>query len=246
MSAPAARSDLHRSADRFTTVGDGFRTRHSFSFGPHYDAGNTSFGLLLVHDEHLLQAGSGFDLHAHRDLEIVTWVLQGSLAHQDSTGRSGSVGPGVVQRLSAGSGVRHSELNPTGEPLRFIQAWVVPDAAGRPPAHEQRSFDPAALGRGLVAVASGRDHPGAVRLGNRHAALLVARLAPGQALELPTAPWLHLYVASGAVRVAGAGVLAAGDAVRLTGAAGVTVEGVGVERTRHSEVLVWEMHAQLG
>ena len=246
MSTPAPRLDLHRAGDRFTTAWDGGQTHHSFSFGPHYDAANTGFGVLLLHDEHLLEAGAGFDPHPHRDLEIVTWVLQGSLAHQDSTGRYGSVGPGRVQRLSAGSGVRHSEQNPNLETLRFVQAWVVPDVPGQPPVYEERDFTAEVLGRGLVPVASGREHLGAVRLGNREVVLLVTRLDPGQTVALPTAPFLHLYVASGAVRVTGAGVLMAGDALRLTGAEGVTVTGVGVEEARNSEVLVWEMHAQLG
>lgn len=253
MSAPSPPSvDVRRAADRFCTRSDGIESRHSFSFGPHYDPGNTAHGLLVAHNEERLSPGAGFDPHPHRDMEVVTWVLEGSLAHTDSTGRSGVVVPGAVQRMSAGTGVLHSERNDenpldSGRPqgtTRFVQAWVVPDERGLEPAYEQQDVAPLLEGGALVPVASGLpEHVGAapVRLAQRAAALHVARLQPGQDVGLPEAPYLHVFVARGAVVLEGAGALEEGDAVRFTAAGGQRVTA-----SEPAEVLVWEMHAGTG
>jgi len=243
--------DVRRAADRSTTALAWLDSRHSFSYGHHYDPANTSHGLLLVNNEDRVATGTGFATHPHRDLEIVTWVLSGSLVHEDSTGRRGVVHPGLAQRISAGRGVLHSERNDAyrleperpREPVHFVQMWVTPDQPGLDPGYESRELDDGVLAAGLVPVASGMPrHAGAaaVRIANRSAALHAARLQPGQTVTLPEAPYLHLFVPRGEVDLEGAGALAAGDAVRCTATGGQTLTA----RTP-AEVLVWEMHADL-
>jgi redox-sensitive bicupin YhaK (pirin superfamily) len=229
---------VRRSGDRFRTGSSGVDSRHSFSFGRHYDPANTSFGSLVLHDEHALAAGAGFDLHAHRDVEVVTWVLDGVLRHEDSTGRRGELRPGSVQRMSAGSGVQHAE-RAGGVPTRFVQAWVVPDEPGGEPEHAQCDVGELLRGGGLVRVVSGRHDDVPVRLRSRHAALHVGRLAAGEQADLPDAPFVHLFVSRGTVSLEGAGPLVEGDAGRLTGARRLTAR-------EPAEVLVWEMHTALG
>lgn len=248
--------DVRRSADRFTTKIDWLDSKHSFSFGRHYDPRNTGHGLLLVNNDDLVRAGSGFDTHPHQDMEIVTWVMRGSLVHQDSTGHSGIIYPGLAQRMSAGTGILHSEKNDSwrldssasasehDEPVHFVQMWVVPDEPGVTPGYEQLEVGDELIRGGLVPVASGMPaHAGstAIRIRNRHAALHVARLAPGASVTLPEAPYLHLFVPRGTVDLEGAGALHEGDAVRFTGVGGnrVTATGEG------AEILVWEMHASV-
>jgi quercetin 2,3-dioxygenase len=245
--------DVRRSADRFRTETGWLESRHSFSFGYHYDAANTSFGLLMVSNDDVVVAGTGFDSHPHRDMEIVTWVLRGSLVHQDSTGRSGVIYPGLAQRMSAGSGILHSEKNDswrlTGEPshdepVRFVQMWVVPDQAGITPGYEQLEIEDTLRTGGLVTVASGmpahRD-VSAIRIHQRDAALHAARLHPGGSVALPSAPYAHVYVADGVVELEGAGRLGTGDAARVTGA-----EGQRITAAEPAEVLVWEMRSRIG
>jgi redox-sensitive bicupin YhaK (pirin superfamily) len=241
--------DVHRSSDRFVTDFGWLDSKHSFSFGQHHDRTNTHHGLLLVNNDDVVLPGTGFETHPHRDMEIVTWVIRGSLVHQDSTGHSGVIYPGLAQRMSAGAGILHSEKNDTwrlaGErhkvPVHFVQMWVVPDVGGITPGYEQLEMDSELLGGGLVPVASGMDkHDGAsaIRIKNRFAALHAARLEPGQSVELPDAPFLHLFVPRGTVALEGAGQLDEGDAVRFTATGGQRVTAID-----SSEILVWEMHA---
>src|SRR5437868_15358426 len=117
---------IRRAADRAVTTTSWLHSRHSFSFGDHYDAANTHHGLLLVNNDDIVAPAAGFDTHPHRDMEIVTWVLSGQLAHADSMGNSGVIYPGLAQRMSAGTGVQHSEKNgSSSEPAHFVQMWVV-------------------------------------------------------------------------------------------------------------------------
>ena len=248
MTAPQL--DVRRAADRFATRIPWLDSKHSFSFGGHYDPANTHHGLLLVNNDDVVAPGTGFDTHPHRDMEIVTWVLRGSLVHQDSTGHAGVIHPGLAQRMSAGTGILHSEKNDSwrlagerhAEPVHFVQMWVVPDEAGVTPGYAQREIDAELLSGALVPVASGRLEHGdsAIRIANRYATLHAARLEPGRAVTLPDAPYLHLFVARGAVELEGAGALDAGDAVRFTATGGHRVTA-----TEAAEILVWEMHASL-
>lgn len=231
---------VRRSAGRFVTGEAGIVSRHSFSFGPHYDPGNTSYGLLLMHAEHLLEPGAGFGPHPHRDLEVVTWLLDGALAHENSSGEVSLLRPGQVQRLSAGTGVRHAERNAAAGATRFVQMWIAPDEGTRAASYEQGEVDPG--GGRLVPVASGRSgQEAAVRLGNRHATLHVARLGAAEAVPLPAAPYVHLYVAEGDLDLDAAGRLEQGDAARLT-----RYGGGRICASRPSLALVWEMHVTPG
>ena len=236
--------DVRRADQRCTTRTGWLVSRHSFAFGSHYDPANTSFGLLLASNDHSVAPGAGFADHVHRDTEVVTWVLEGALAHRDCTGCSGVVHPGSAQRMSAGSGVVHSERNAAPDrPLRFVQMQVQPDQPSVQPGYEQRELDPSELAGAWCTVASGlprhADSAG-VRIHQRDAALHVARLRPGQEVLLPEAPYLHAYLASGSADVESAGLLHTGDAVRITGSGGQRLSA----RTP-VEVLVWEMHAAL-
>jgi quercetin 2,3-dioxygenase len=246
---PRPAIDVRRADQRFATRAGWLDSKHSFSFSHHYDPTNTHHGLLLVSNDDIVAPGTGFDTHPHRDMEIVTWVLEGSLVHQDSAGNSGVIYPGLAQRMSAGRGILHSEKNDawrlTGgadhtDPVRFIQMWVLPDETGGEPGYEQLEVDGALGGGTLVPVASGmaaHEADAAIRIRNRSAALHVARLAPGQSVRLPDAPFLHLFVARGTVDLEGSGPLAEGDAVRFTATGGHQVTA-----TDPSEILLWEMH----
>jgi redox-sensitive bicupin YhaK (pirin superfamily) len=242
--------DIRRASDRFATQIDWLDSKHSFSFGGHYDPSNTHHGVLLVNNDDVVAPGMGFETHPHRDMEIVTWVLRGQLVHQDSEGHNGVIYPGLAQRMSAGRGILHSEKNDawrlTGadensDPVHFVQMWVVPDEQRIDPGYEQLEIDDELLRGGLVPVASGmakHDGAAAIRIKNAYAALHVARLETGGSVTLPDAPYVHLFVPRGTVELEGAGPLAEGDAVRLTG-----VGGQRITATDAAEILVWEMHA---
>ncbi|MEV4631980.1 pirin family protein [Rhodococcus coprophilus] len=250
--------DVRRADARDKTRIGWLDSKHSFSFGHHYDPANTHHGVLMVNNDDIVAPGTGFDTHPHQDMEIATWVLEGSLVHQDSTGNSGVLYPGLAQRMSAGTGILHSEKNDSwrfdgaagihadrhDNPVHFIQMWVLPDESGITPGYEQLEIDHELLAGGLVPVASGMkayaDHS-AIRIRNKYAAMHVARVQPGQPVSLPDAPYLHVFVARGEAALEGAGPLAEGDAVRISGGGGqmlTTATG--------AEVIVWEMHATLG
>jgi redox-sensitive bicupin YhaK (pirin superfamily) len=226
--------EIRRGTGRFLTRGEGHFTRHSFSFGEHYDPDNVRFGSLVCHDDHLLGPGVGFDEHPHRDLEIVTWVLTGELHHSDSSGHTGVVRPGEVQVLSAGSGVTHAEIAGPSGPTRFVQAWLAPAEIGTPPAY---SVTPVSLTPGELTEV--------VRIGD--ATFRVARLAagdtvelPGDTVELPGEPLQHVYVASGAlVRSSMAEPLAEGDAFRFVRTEDEQSPGHTVTAAVPTELLVW-------
>jgi redox-sensitive bicupin YhaK (pirin superfamily) len=228
--------DIRRAADRFHTQLDWLDSWHSFSFGSHYDPANTGFGLLVVSNDDVVHGGGGFGTHPHRDMEIVTWVLSGELEHRDSTGTRGIIYPGLAQRMSAGSGITHSEMNASATAgVHLVQMWVLPDTRGIAPGYEQRDVNDALADGGLVPVASGQGHEGAIAIHQRDAALFAGRLAPGEAVTVPEGPHAHVYVATGAAALDGDTSLGAGDAARLTdaGALPLTAAGEG------AEVLVW-------
>lgn len=244
------RAEVQRGRGRFATWLDWLESKHSFSYGPHYDPANTHFGLLLVSNEDVVRAGAGFDMHPHHDAEIVTWVLSGSLVHRDSAGHRGVIHPGLAQRMSAGIGILHSEMNDSwrldggpehDEPVHYVQMWVAPDRVGFDPEYEQLDVSAELARGGWVTVASGRpEHrdQSATRIHQRDAALHVARLAADTGVNIPAAPYVHLFVAAGAVDLEGAGRLDAGDAARVRAA-----DGQRLVAAAPAEVLVWEMHA---
>ena len=231
--------DVRRAADRFTTTADGRTTRHSFSFDRHYDPANVGHALLVAHNDDLVAPGHGYDPHPHLDTEIVTWVLAGSLAHEDTDGHRGVVVPGEVQVLSAGSGVVHSERNDAPgarEPVRFVQMWLTPREPGLPPSYAQADVAADLAGGGWVPLASGLTGTDAAVPVRTGALLLVARPAAGAVLTLPEAPAVHLFVARGSVDLEGAGALAEGDAARMPDGGRV------LTALADAEVLAWAMH----
>jgi redox-sensitive bicupin YhaK (pirin superfamily) len=232
--------EIRPAADRFRTATGWLDSHHSFSFGPHFDPTNLGFGLLLVHNDEVVAPGTGFDTHPHRNEEIVTWVLRGALEHQDFEGNSGVVYPGLAQRMSAGRGIRHSEKNDAGEPVRYVQMWVQPDEPDLTPSYQQLEVDDMLRNGELVPIASGLpQHAGstAIRINQKNAGMYVARLRPGATVALPVAPYVHLFVALGSATLEGAGDLGTADAARLVDGGGQRVTA-GPEG---AELLVWEM-----
>ena len=192
-------------------------SRHTFSFGDYDDPEHMQFSDLRVINEDRVVAGAGFPTHSHRDMEIVTYVLEGALAHTDSTGTSSVIQVGDVQRMSAGTGISHSEYNASKtEPVHFLQIWIVPNQRGIKPGYEQRSFDLKNNRAGwlLVAAPDGRD--GAVKV-HQDAALSIAVLASGKELNYSLKPgrraWLQ--VARGKTTVNGT-ALETGDGAAIT------------------------------
>ncbi|WP_199742869.1 pirin family protein [Nocardia stercoris] len=245
MAQLAAQVRVIRGDQRYDWRNEWLDSRQSFPFTGNFDLAAHAHGLLLVHNDDIVDPGEGFDSHQHRDMEIVTWVLEGSVVHKDSEGHSGVVYPGLAQRMSAGTGILHSERNGAGrretQRLRVVQMWIPPDETGVAPSYQDLDISTPLAGNALVTVASGmpRDRDdAAVTIGNRFAALHVARLDPGRSVTVPDAPYGHVYVATGSVDFEGQGALAQGDAVRLTG-----IGGQRITATAPAEVLIWEMHA---
>ena len=206
--------------------------------------------MLVVSNHDTIAPRSGFDTHPHRNMEIVTWVLNGSLVHQDSEGHAGVIYPNLAQRMTAGTGIRHSEkndqpaVNPdVGQPLDLIQMWVVPDEREVAPGYEQLELDSSDLHGRLAVVASGMARhrsQAAIRIRNQYAALHIGRLDPGDSVTVPGAPYAHVYLARGRMDLEDEGALQAGDAARLTAAGQRRLTAA-----EPSEVLIWEMHASL-
>lgn len=230
--------EIHRAKDRFHTKINWLDSWHSFSFGSHYSPDNVHHGLLLVSNDDVIQPGTGFMTHPHQDMEIVTWVLEGELEHRDSEGNRGVITPGLAQRMSAGTGIWHSEMNPSStKPVRLVQMWVPPDTRRIQPSYEQLDISRDLAGGGLVPVASGRQK-GAIAIRQKDATLWAARLSPGAKVSVPEASHAHLFVATGDIDLESAGALAMGDAARLTeaGQRKVTAGSTG------AEILIWETH----
>jgi len=234
--------DIRRNSQRFLTKIDWLDSRHSFSFGPHYDPENTHFGLLLVSNHDVIEPDTGFSTHPHRDMEIVTWVLSGELEHKDSEGHVGLIHPGLAQRMSAGTGIWHSEMNATsGAPVELVQMWVVPDTEKVRPAYMELDINSELDRGGLIPIASGQGHDAAISIRQKDVVLLAGRLKAGERITLPDAPFLHLYVAKGEADLEGRGWMAKGDAARILATPGLTLTA-GPEG---AEVLVWEMAAYI-
>ncbi|MEU0223492.1 pirin family protein [Streptomyces sp. NPDC006284] len=214
--------DVRRADERFPG-GDpaaGIISRHAFSFGPHYDPDHLRFGALIACNEERLASGAGFDEHPHSHTEIVTWVVEGELTHRDTAGHETVVRAGDVQRLSSAAGVRHVERNDGPAPLTFVQMWLAPLTPGGEPAYE-------------IVPGIADSTPYAVP--EAGAMLHVRRLAAGERTAVPDGAYVYVHVVRGSVRL-DAEHLEAGDAARVTGAAGVDAVAV-----TPAEVLVWEM-----
>lgn len=238
MAIPAI--DVRRAGERFHTRLPWLESHHSFSFSRHYDPANMGHGLLLVSNDDIVRAGTGFSTHPHQDMEIVTWVLSGELEHKDSVGNLGVIYPGLAQRMSAGTGIWHSEMNPSkGQDVHLVQMWVPPDTERIDPEYEQLDINAELDKGGLVPIASGRGHHAAITIRQRDAVLWGGRLRPGETVVVPDARMAHVFVAAGGVGMEGAGQLSAGDAVRLVQAGSPRL--VADDAPGGAEVLIWEM-----
>jgi redox-sensitive bicupin YhaK (pirin superfamily) len=228
--------DVRRAETRPRTRIGWLDSSHSFSFGGHYDPANTHHGLLLVSNDDRVAPNTGFSTHPHQDMEIVTWVLSGRLEHKDSEGNKGELYPGLAQRMSAGTGIWHSEMNPsTSEDVHFVQMWVVPDTERVDPGYEQLDINQELDRGGLQVIASGSGHDAAISIRQRGAVLWGGRLRAGETVKVPEGRYAHLFVAKGILDLEGAGTLAAGDAARLAGAGTPEVTA----GSDGAEVLIW-------
>jgi len=191
--------------------------RHSFSFGDYHDPAHMGYRALRVLNDDRVAAGGGFDPHPHADMEIVTYMLDGALQHKDSMGNGSVIRPGEIQRMSAGSGVVHSERNASRtDPVRLLQIWILPRRRGKPPSYEQKALAPAELADRLHLAASGTPGRGAVAI-DQDADLWIARLAKDATVRHAFAKDRHgwLQVARGAVEVNGQR-LAEGDGAAIS------------------------------
>jgi quercetin 2,3-dioxygenase len=226
---------IQRSNERAFFDHGWLQTYHSFSFADYVDPNNENWGALRVFNDDTIAGGTGFPTHPHRDMEIVTYVLAGELAHQDSMGNRGVVGPGGVQFMSAGTGVQHSEYNNSGDkPLHLVQMWVLPGKIGTPPSYGQIDF-PAGdrLNRWLTIVSGEEAVEAPIRI-TQQATFKVTRLEDGSVVhEFAPQRYGFLFVAEGTIDVNG-DRLRAGDAIRTYDVARAAVKGSG-------EVVLWDL-----
>lgn len=233
----AARNEVRRSNERGHADHGWLNSYHSFSFADYFDPQHMEYGPLRVINEDRVKPGAGFGTHGHRDMEIISYVLSGELAHKDSIGNGSVIRPGDVQRMSAGSGIRHSEFNPSdSRPVHFLQIWIQPNVHGIQPSYEEKRFAEADKRGQLRLIASPDGAAGSVMI--HQDARLYAGLFDGveqAALEVPEGRRIYLHVARGAIDANGV-ELAAGDALKLADVSKLTL------RNGHdAEVLVFDL-----
>jgi redox-sensitive bicupin YhaK (pirin superfamily) len=210
---------------------------HSFSFADYYDPAHMGFGALRVINEDRVQPGKGFGTHGHRDMEIITYVLEGALAHKDSMGNGSVIKPGDVQRMSAGSGVTHSEFNQSAsEPVHLLQIWIEPNVSGIRSSYEEKHFDADSLRGQLRLIASSDARDGSVLI-HQNASVYAARLDGNDSVTHPLAPGrlAYVHVARGKVDVNG-NALGAGDALKASGESQIVLS-----RPDNAEVLLFDL-----
>ncbi|MFN7957640.1 MAG: pirin family protein [Holophagaceae bacterium] len=212
-------------------------TRHTFSFGDYFDPEHTQFRALRVLNEDRVQPGKGFGTHGHRDMEILTWVLSGTLEHRDSLGTHGVIRPGEAQVMSAGTGIRHSEFNGSAEePVHFLQIWILPERQGLTPRYDQAAFLEADLRNRLRLIASPDGAGGSVRL-FQDVRVFAARLDAGRedTAAIPPGQAGFLQVATGSVTLAGR-TMNAGDSACIEGE-----PSIGVVAGSPAEILFFDL-----
>ena len=200
---------------------------HSFSFGDYYDPEHMGISILRVINDDRVAPTGGFPTHGHRDMEIVSYVLSGVLEHKDSIGNGSVIGPGYVQRMSAGTGVRHSEYNPSDtDEVHFLQIWLMPNREGVAPGYEQRRFDPEER-RGRLRLLVSPDGRFDSIPANQDGLLYGTLLSPGETVDYtpPAGRQTYVHVATGSVSVNGE-VLKAGDGATIAGEASILMEGI--------------------
>lgn len=230
-------NEIRRSNERGYADHGWLKSFHTFSFADYFDPEHVEFGPLRVINEDRVQAGAGFGTHGHKDMEIISYVLAGELAHKDSMGNGSTIRPGDVQRMSAGSGVRHSEFNPSSsEPVHFLQIWIQPDARGIEPSYEEKRFA-AEEKRGRLRVIASPDQADGSVLIHQDTRVYAGLFDGAETATLNVKPGRRIYVhvARGAV-TANDVALNSGDALKVTG----TTELV-LKKGNQAEVLVFDL-----
>jgi quercetin 2,3-dioxygenase len=236
---------IRRAADRFHTRIGWLDSWHTFSFGEHYHPQHEGFRNLRVINDDTVAPGMGFGTHGHRDMEIISYVVSGALGHRDSMGTGSIIRPGDIQRMSAGRGVLHSEMNPDAQtPVHFLQIWIIPSALGVDPSYEQKSFADEARRDTLrlVAAPAGADGAGEAIGLHADARLYAGLLGEGARAELALAPgrhaWVHLVEGGAQLRAGqGAAELRTGDGAGISEEQALSLVGVGPR----TEVLVFDL-----
>ena len=228
---------LRKSNERGLTKIGWLESRHSFSFGNYYDPEYMGFGKLRVINDDIIAPGGGFPSHPHRDMEIITYVLSGSLSHKDSLGNGSTIIPGEIQRMSAGRGITHSEFNGSDSaPVHLLQIWILPDTQGVPPSYDQQTIDRSKMQNTWLKIAAKNDHDAAISL-HQDVNLYATLLAKGQHLTFKADSqknyWLH--VAVGGVQCASE-KLTSGDAMAFSKEGELIVEGI----SDTTEILLFE------
>lgn len=228
---------IRRASERGRTKIDWLDSRHTFSFGDYHEPQHMGFRALRVINDDRVLASSGFGAHPHRDMEIVSYVLDGALGHEDSMGNGSTIRPGEVQRMSAGTGVVHSEWNHSKtEAVHFLQIWILPERRGLAPGYEQRAFEPQELRDRLRLVASPDGREGSVTI-HQDVTMYATRLSPGKSVAHGLAPtrFAWVQVARGAITVNGV-ELSSGDGAAVEGEPRIELRG-----TEDAEVLVFDL-----
>jgi quercetin 2,3-dioxygenase len=228
---------IRPAAERGHTDWGWLDSRHTFSFGEYHDPRNMGFRSLRVINDDRVTPGAGFGTHGHRDMEILSYVLEGGLEHKDSTRGGGVIRPGEIQFMRAGTGVTHSERNASKtEPVHFLQIWIVPDTRGLAPRYDQKAFDAEAARRGFVLLASKDGRDGSIQV-QQDVALWLTRLADGEERAHALDPGRHAWVheARGSVALGGH-ALGEGDGAALSEEADVQLVGRG-----DAEVLLFDL-----
>jgi redox-sensitive bicupin YhaK (pirin superfamily) len=223
--------------ERGKTRTDWLDSRHTFSFGDYHDPRHMGFSHLRVINEDRVKPGAGFGTHSHRDMEIITYVLEGGLAHKDSTGTSSVIRVGDVQRMSAGTGISHSEYNASQtEPVHFLQIWIIPDRTGLRPGYEQRAFSLDQHGSKWTLIAAKDGRNGSVAV-HQDVDVWAARFSPGEQSSFAPKPShnIWLQVARGAVTLNGMS-LNLGDGLAI-----IDENALEVKTLDHAEILVFDL-----
>lgn len=230
-------NEIRRSNERGFADHGWLKSFHTFSFADYFDPEHVEFGPLRVINEDRVQAGAGFGTHGHRDMEIISYVLEGGLAHKDSMGNGSTIKPGDVQRMSAGSGVRHSEFNPSpSEPVHFLQIWIQPAERNIEPSYEEKRFGPEEK-RGRLRLIVSPDRADGSLLIHQDAKIYAGLFTGEERADLEVAPGRRIYVhvARGTL-IANGSPLAAGDGLGITGNTKLSLR-----EARDAEVLVFDL-----
>lgn len=230
--------ELHKSEDRGVGDHGWLRSRHSFSFAGYHNPLRMGLGALRVLNEDTVEGGHGFGTHPHENMEIISIVLEGALEHRDSMGNSGVIHAGEVQRMSAGTGVTHSEFNHSKEEaMRFLQIWIYPNKLGIKPEYEQKSFSSEQKANNFLPVVSGFNEPGSINI-HQEARLSLAHIGDGQTITysmFQPLNYLYVFMMSGRAEIEGY-ELAKGDALAQTGG-----DNLEVSSLENSDILVIEV-----